>query len=163
MKTYLNLSKWLLIIAVISLSACSKSATVTPAASYISMKINGVEWKTNTAAIGGISQGNFLASGAYEINGQKEIISIVLLNVAEGTTYKFEDTVDRAIQFTKQTTKISYSLAKDTKKSLGVFKITATKTAATLIYANATFSGTAVGTDGSTIVITEGIVVNSQI
>jgi hypothetical protein len=145
--------------------SCSKFSEVTPATgtSYISMKINGVEWKSSIGA-GAITAGNFSGTGALDVTGGKEALSMVLANCSNiGTVYKFEDTSERLFQFTKQVAKVSYFITKDTKGSAGTFSITKTKVVGTVTYANATFSGTAVGTDGSKIVITEGVVVNAQV
>jgi hypothetical protein len=161
MKTYLF---YLLILCTIL--SCSKSSDVTPATgttSYISMKINGVEWKSSIGA-GAITAGSFSGTGALDVTGGKEALSMILANCSTiGTVYKFEDTNERLFQFTKQVSKVSYLIGKDTKGSLGIFSITKTKVVGTVTYANATFSGTAIGTDGSKIVITEGVVVNAQV
>ena len=148
-----------------SILSCSKSNDPIPATgtSYVSMKINGVEWKSSVGA-GAISSGSFSATGALEVTGGKEILAMTLLNCTNvGTVYKFEETNDRIFQFTKQVSKLSYFIGKDSKGSSGVFTITKTKVANTLTYANATFSGTANGSDGSKLVITEGKVVNVQV
>jgi hypothetical protein len=160
MKTYLF---YLLLFC--SILSCSKSSDVTPATgtSYISMKINGVEWKSSIGA-GAITAGNFSGTGALDVTGGKEALSMILANCSTiGTVYKFEDTNERLFQFTKQVAKVSYFIGKDSKGTSGIFTITKTKVVGTLTYANATFSGTAVGTDGSKIVITEGKVVNAQV
>ncbi|MDZ7900006.1 MAG: hypothetical protein U5N85_18515 [Arcicella sp.] len=148
-----------------SILSCSKSSDVAPATgtSYVSMKINGVEWKSSVGA-GAVSADGFSATGALEVTGGKDILAMTLINSKNiGTAYKFEDTNDRLFQFTRQSPKMTYFIAKDSKGSSGVLTITKTKVAGTLTYANATFSGTAVGSDGSKIVITEGIVVNGQV
>jgi hypothetical protein len=148
-----------------SIFSCSKSTDVTPAAgtSYVSMKINGVEWKSSAGA-GAISSGSFSGTGALEVTGGKDVIAILLGNSTNiGTAYKFEETNDRLLQFTRSSAKLSYFIGKDQKGSSGIITITKTKVANTLTYANATFSGTAVGTDGSKLVITEGKVVNAQV
>ncbi len=160
MKTYLF--SLLLFCGILS---CSKSSDVTPATgtSYISMKINGVEWKSSVGA-GAITSGSFSGTGALEVTGGKDVIAMTLINSANvGTAYKFEETNDRLFQFTRQVAKVSYFIGKDQKGSSGIVTITKTKLANTLTYANATFSGTAVGSDGSKIVITEGKVVNAQV
>jgi hypothetical protein len=147
------------------LLGCSKSSDVTPATatSYVSMKINGVEWKSSIGA-GAITAGNFSATGALDVTGGKEALSMALVNCAAvGTAYKFEETNDRLFQFTKQASKVSYFITKDSKGSSGTLTITKTKAVSSLTYANATFSGTAVGSDGSKIVITEGLIVNAQV
>ena len=127
------------------------------------MKINGVEWKSSVGA-GAVSADGFSATGALEVTGGKEILAMTLYNsTIIGTAYKFEATNDRLFQFTRQASKVNYFIGKDTKGSSGVLTITKTKVGGTLTYANATFSGTAVGSDGSKIVITEGIVVNAQV
>jgi hypothetical protein len=148
-----------------SILSCSKSSDPTPAAgtSYVSMKINGVEWKSSIGA-GAITAGNFSGTGALDVTGGKEALSMILANCSNiGTVYKFEETTDRLFQFTKQVAKVSYFIGKDSKGSSGTFSITKTKVVGTITYANATFSGTAIGTDGSKIVITEGVVVNAQV
>jgi hypothetical protein len=145
--------------------SCSKSTDPTPAAgtSYVSMKINGVEWKSSVGA-GAISSGGFSGTGALEVTGGKDVIAIILGNSSNiGTAYKFEETNDRLFQFTRQASKVSYFIGKDSKGSSGTLTITKTKVVGTLTYANATFSGTANGSDGSKIVITEGVVVNAQV
>ena len=160
MKTYLF---YLLLFC--SILSCSKNSDPAPAAgaSYVSMKINGVEWKSSVGA-GAVSVDGFSATGALEATGGKDIIAMTLVNSTNvGTAYKFEDTNNRLFQFTRQSSKISYFIGKDVKGSSGVLTITKTKVAGTLNYANATFSGTAVGSDGSKIVITEGVIVNSQV
>ena len=148
-----------------SILSCSKTSDPAPAtgASYVSMKINGVEWKSSVGA-GAVSVDGFSATGALEATGGKDILAMILASSTNvGTAYKFEETNNRLFQFTRQATKVSYFIGKDTKGSSGVLTIIKTKVAGTLNYANATFSGTAVGTDGSKIVITEGVVVNSQV
>ena len=145
--------------------SCSKNSDPAPAtgASYVSMKINGVEWKSSVGA-GAVSVDGFSATGALEATGGKDILAMVLASSTNvGTAYKFEETNGRLFQFTRQATKVNYFIGKDTKGSSGVLTITKTKTVATVNYANATFSGTAIGSDGSKIVITEGIIVNGQI
>ena len=147
-----------------SILSCSKSSDPAPAAgaSYVSMKINGVEWKSSVGA-GAVSADGFSATGALEVTGGKDVLAMTLVNCIDiGTVYKIEATNDRLFQFAKQSPKVSYFIGKDTKGSSGVVTITKTKVLGTLTYANATFSGTAVGSDGSKIVITEGIIVNSQ-
>jgi hypothetical protein len=127
------------------------------------MKINGVEWKSSIGA-GAITAGNFSGTGALDVTGGKEALSMILANCSTiGTVYKFEDTNERLFQFTKQVAKVSYFIGKDSKGTSGIFTITKTKVVGTLTYANATFSGTALGSDGSKIVITEGKVVNAQV
>lgn len=148
-----------------SILSCSKSSDPSPAASasYVSMKINGVEWKSSVGA-GAVSADGFSATGALEVTGGKDILAMILGNsTVIGTAYKFEATNDRLFQFTKQTLKVNYFIGKDTKGSSGVLTITKTKTVGPITYANATFSGTAIGSDGSKIVITEGVVVNGQV
>lgn len=154
---------YLLIIC--SILSCSKSSDVTPAAgtSYVSMKINGVEWKSSVGA-GAISSGGFSGTGALEVTGGKDIIAIILGNSSNvGTVYKFEENNERLFQFTRQSSKVSYFIGKDSKGSSGTLTITKTKVIGTLTYANATFAGTANGSDGSKIVITEGKIVNAQV
>ena len=160
MKTYLS---YLLLFCIIL--SCSKTSDPAPAtgASYVSMKINGVEWKSSVGA-GAVSADGFSATGALEVTGGKDIIAMTLNNSTNvGTAYKFEDTNNRLFQFTRQSSKISYFIGRDVKGSSGVLTITKTKAGTPITYANATFSGTAVGSDGSKIVITEGVVVNSQV
>jgi hypothetical protein len=147
------------------LLGCSKSSDVTPAttASYVSMKINGVLWKSSIGA-GAITAGNFSGTGALDGTSGKEALSMVLANCATvGIAYKFEENNDRIFQFTRQSSKISYFITKDTKGSSGTLTITKTKVVNSLTYANATFSGIAIGSDGSKIVITEGQIVNAQV
>ena len=160
MKTYL-----FYFLLFCSIFSCSKNTDSAPAAglSYVSMKINGVEWKSSVGA-GAVSVDGFSATGALEVTGGKDIIAMTLNNSTNvGTAYKFEDTNNRLFQFTRQASKISYFMGKDVKGSSGVLTITKTKAGTPITYANATFSGTAVGSDGSKIVITEGVVVNSQV
>ena len=160
MKTYLF---YLLLFC--SILSCSKSSDPAPAAtaSYVSMKINGVEWKSSVGA-GAVSADGFSATGALEATGGKDILAIVLASSTNvGTAYKFEETNGRLFQFTRSASKVSYFIGKDTKGSSGVLTITKTKVVGTLNYANATFSGTAVGSDGSKIVVTDGIIVNGQV
>jgi hypothetical protein len=160
MKTY-----FFSLILFCSILSCSKSTDVTPATgtSYVSMKINGVEWKSSIGA-GAITAGNFSGSGALDVTGGKEALSMILANCSTiGTGYKFEETTDRLFQFTKQVAKVSYFIGKDSKGSSGVFTITKTKVVGTITYANASFSGTAVGTDGSKLTITEGKIVNAGV
>jgi hypothetical protein len=145
--------------------SCSKSSDVTPAAgtSYVSMKINGVEWKSSAGA-GAIAAGGFSGTGALDVTGGKDVLAMTLYNCSNvGTVYKFEETNDRLLQFTRSAAKLSYFIGKDQKGSSGVFTITKTKVVGTLTYANASFTGTAVGTDGSKLVITEGKVINAQV
>ncbi len=154
---------YLLIIC--SILSCSKSSDPTPATgtSYVSMKINGVEWKSSVGA-GAITSGSFSGTGALEVTGGKDVLAMTLINSANvGTTYKFEETNERLFQFTRSVAKVSYFIGKDSKGSSGTLTITKTKVVGTITYANATFSGTAVGSDGSKIVITEGKVVNAQV
>lgn len=169
MKKYLGIKKQIKVSLLVFLyiaSACSKSSDVTPetGTSYVSMKVNGVVWKSSLGA-GAISQGSFSLTGALETtNGQKEIIAMTLVNSAAiGVVYKLEENNERLFQFTKQREKVSYFIGKDTKKSSGTLTITKTKAVGSLTYANATFAGTAIGSDGSTIIITEGVVINSQV
>ena len=160
MKTYL-----FCLLLFCSILSCSKTSDPAPAmgASYVSMKINGVEWKSSVGA-GAVSVDGFSATGALEVTGGKDIIAMTLNNSTNvGTAYKFEETNSRLFQFTRQSSKISYFMGKDVKGSSGVLTITKTKVGTPITYANATFSGTAVGSDGSKIVITEGVVVNSQV
>jgi hypothetical protein len=161
MKTYL-----FSLLILCSILSCSKSSDATPAVtvSYISMKINGVEWKSSTG-LGGISSGNFSATGSLDVTGGKDVLVFAMVNCASvGTVYKLEETNDRLFQFTRSASKISYFIGKDTKGSSGTLTITKTKAGTgVLTYANATFSGTANGTDGSKITITEGKIVNSQV
>jgi hypothetical protein len=148
-----------------SILSCSKSSDPTPATgtSYVSMKINGVEWKSSIGA-GAITAGNFSGTGALDVTGGKEALSMILANCSTiGTGYKFEETTDRLFQFTKQVAKVSYFIGKDSKSSSGVFTITKIKVVGTITYANASFSGTAVGTDGSKLTITEGKIVNAGV
>jgi hypothetical protein len=148
-----------------SILSCSKSSDVTPATgtSYVSMKINGLEWKSSVGA-GAISTGSFSGTGALEVTGGKDVIAIILGNSSNiGTAYKFEETNERLFQFTRQASKVSYFIGKDSKGSSGTLTITKTKVVGTITYANATFSGIANGTDGSKITITEGVVVNAQV
>lgn len=127
------------------------------------MKINGVEWKSSVGA-GAISSGSFSATGALEVTGGKDALSFAMINcTAVGTVYKLEETNDRLFQFTRSAAKVSYFIGKDSKGSSGILTITKTKVANTLTYANATFSGTANGSDGSKLVITEGKIVNAQV
>jgi hypothetical protein len=160
MKTYL-----FSLLIFCSILSCSKSSDPTPTTgtSYISMKINGVEWKSSAGA-GAISAGGFSGTGALDVTGGKDVLAMTLYNCSNiGTVYKFEDTNDRLFQFTRSASKVSYFIGKDSKGSSGVFTITKTKVGTSLTYANATFSGTALGSDGSKIVITEGVVVNAQV
>jgi hypothetical protein len=160
MKTY-----FLSLFLFCSILSCSKSTDPTPAtgASYVSMKINGVEWKSSVGA-GAISSGSFSGTGALDVTGGKDVIAIILGNSSNvGTAYKFEETNERLFQFSRSAAKVSYFIGKDSKGSSGVVTITKTKLVGTITYANATFSGTAVGSDGSKLVITEGVIVNSQV
>lgn len=160
MKTY-----FLSLLLFCGILSCSKSSDPTPAAgtSYVSMKINGVEWKSSVGA-GAISSGSFSATGALEVTGGKEALSFAMINCnAIGTAYKLEETNDRIFQFIRSAAKVNYFIGKDSKGSSGVLTITKTKTIGTLTYANATFSGTANGSDGSKLVITEGKIVNAQV
>ena len=147
-----------------SILSCSKSSDPTPATtSYVSMKINGVEWKSSVGA-GAISSGSFSGTGALDVTGGKDVFAIILGNSANiGTAYKFEENNERLFQFTRSALKVNYYIGKDQKGSSGVVMITKTKVVGTITYANATFSGTAIGTDGSKLVITEGVIVNGQV
>ncbi len=147
-----------------SILSCSKSSDPTPAGtSYVSMKINGVEWKSSIGA-GAISSGSFSGTGALEVTGGKEIVAMTLINCTNvASVYKFEETNDRIFQFTRQASKVNYFIGKDSKGSSGIFTITKTKVLGTLTAANATFSGTANGSDGSKLVITEGKIVNAGV
>lgn len=160
------MKKYIILFAIFcGVLGCSKSSEVTPASttSYVSMKINGVLWKSDIGA-GAISAGNFSGTGALEATGGKEALSMALINCATvGTVYKFEDANDRIFQFIKQASKVNYFIGKEMKGSSGTLTITKTKAVNTLTYANAIFSGTAVGSDGSKIVITEGVIVNAQV
>jgi hypothetical protein len=155
---------FLSVVMLCSILSCSKSSDPAPTGtSFISMKINGVEWKSSIGA-GAITAGNFSGTGALDVTGGKEALSMILANCSNiGTAYKFEETTDRLFQFTKQVAKVSYFIGKDQKGSSGVFTISKTKVVGTITYANATFSGTAIGTDGSKIVITDGVVMNAQV
>lgn len=147
-----------------SLFGCSKSTDVTPETEtgYVSMKINGILWKSSIGA-GAITAGDFSGTGALDGTTGKEVLAIVMANCSTvGTIYKFEDASNRIFQFSRQGLKVNYFITKDTKGSSGIFTITKTKVLGTLTYANATFSGTAVGSDGTKIVITEGQIVNAQ-
>jgi hypothetical protein len=160
MKAYLF---YLLIFC--SILSCSKSSDVTPATgtSYVSMKINGVEWKSSVGA-GAITSGSFSGTGALEVTGGKDILAMTLINSATvGTTYKFEETNDRLLQFSRSASKVNYFIGKDSKGSSGTLTITKIKVVGTLTAANATFSGTANGSDGSKITITEGKIVNAGV
>jgi hypothetical protein len=160
MKTYL-----FSLLILCSIFSCSKSTDVTPATgtSYVSMKINGVEWKSSAGA-GAIAAGGFSGTGALDVTGGKDVLAMTLYNCSNiGTVYKFEETNDRLLQFTRSAAKLSYFIGKDQKGTSGTFTITKTKVVGTITYANATFAGTAVGTDGSKLVITEGVVVNAQV
>ncbi len=147
-----------------SILSCSKSSDPSPTGTgYVSMKINGVEWKSSAGA-GALSSGGFSGTGALEVTGGKDVIAIILGNSNNvGTVYKFEDNNERLFQFSRSAPKLSYFIGKDTKGSSGTLTITKTKVVGTITYANATFAGTAVGTDGSKIVITEGKVVNAEV
>ena len=73
-----------------SILSCSKSSDPSPAtsASYVSMKINGVEWKSSVGA-GAVSADGFSATGALEVTGGKEILAMTLYNsTIIGTAYK---------------------------------------------------------------------------
>ena len=145
--------------------SCSKSSDPTPTtgASYVSMKINGLEWKSSVGA-GAITLGSFSGSGALDVTGGKDALSMVLADCSTiGTVYKFEEASNRLFQFTRSAAKLSYFIGKDSKGSSGIFTITKTKVVGTLMYANATFSGTAIGSDGSKLIITEGTIVNAQV
>ena len=159
MKTYLFALSILF-----SILSCSKSNDPAPAGtSYVSMKINGVEWKSSIGA-GAITSGSFSGTGALEVTGGKDVLAMTLINAANvGTTYKFEETNDRLLQFSRSASKVSYFIGKDSKGSSGIFTITKTKVTGTLTYANATFSGIANGSDGSKITITEGKIVNAGV
>ncbi len=160
MKTY-----FFSLILFCSILSCSKSSDPAPVigSSYISMKINGVEWKSSVGA-GAVSGDGFSATGALEVVGGKDILAMTLVNcTAISTAYKIETANDRLFQFTRHATKVSYFIGKDTKGSLGVVTITKTKVGTPITHANAIFSGTAVGSDGSKIVITDGVIVNSQV
>jgi hypothetical protein len=159
MKTY-----FISLLILCSILSCSKSSDPTPTGtSYVSMKINSVEWKSSIGA-GAITSGSFSGTGALEVTGGKDILAMTLINSANvGTTYKFEETKDRLLQFTRSADKVTYFIGKDQKGSSGIFTITKTKTLGTLTAANASFSGTAVGTDGSKLVITEGKIVNAGV
>jgi hypothetical protein len=159
MKTYLF--SLLILCGILS---CSKSSDPSPTGtSYVSMKINGVEWKSSVGA-GAISSGGFSGTGALEVTGGKDVIAIILGNSSNiGTVYKFEETNERLFQFTRQASKVSYFIGKDSKGSSGTLTITKTKVFGTLTAANATFSGTANGSDGSKITITEGKIVNAGV
>jgi hypothetical protein len=99
-----------------------------------------------------------------EVTGGKDVIAIILGNSSNiGTVYKFEETNERLFQFTRQASKVSYFIGKDSKGSSGTLTITKTKVFGTLTAANATFSGTANGSDGSKLVITEGKIVNAGV
>jgi hypothetical protein len=127
------------------------------------MKINGVEWKSSVGA-GAISSGSFSATGALDVTGGKDAVVLTMINsINVGTPYKLEENNERFFQFVRSALKVSYLIGKDQKGSSGIVTITKTKVVNTLTYANASFSGTAVGTDGSKIVITEGKVVNAQV
>ena len=160
MKTY-----FLYLLILCSILSCSKSSDVTPATgtSYVSMKINGVEWKSSIGA-GAITSGSFSSTGALEVTGGKDVLAMTLINVANvGTTYKFEETNDRLLQFSRSASKVNYFIGKDSKGSSGILTITKTKVLGTLTAANATFSGIANGSDGSKITITEGKIVNAGV
>ncbi len=159
MKSFL-----LSLIVLCSILSCSKSSDPSPTGtSYVSMKINGVEWKSSVGA-GAISSGGFSGTGALEVTGGKDVIAIILGNSSNiGTVYKFEETNERLFQFSRSASKVNYFIGKDQKGTSGTLTITKTKVVGTITYANATFSGTAIGTDGSKIVITEGMIINSQI
>lgn len=161
MKTYL-----FSLIILCSILSCSKSSDVTPVTattSYVSMKINGVEWKSSVGA-GAISSGSFSATGALEVTGGKDAVVLTMINsINIGTAYKLEENNERFFQFTRSAAKVSYFIGKDQKGSSGIVTITKTKLANTLTYANATFSGIAVGSDGSKLIITEGAIVNAQV
>ena len=109
-------------------------------------------------------QAIFRELGHWRLQVEKEALSMALINCATvGTVYKFEDANDRIFQFIKQASKVNYFIGKEMKGSSGTLTITKTKAVNTLTYANAIFSGTAVGSDGSKIVITEGVIVNAQV
>ena len=104
MKTY-----FLYLLILCSILSCSKSSDVTPATgtSYVSMKINGVEWKSSIGA-GAITSGSFSGTGALEVTGGKDVLAMTLINAANvGTTYKFEETNDRLLQFSRSASKVS--------------------------------------------------------
>ena len=127
------------------------------------MKINGVEWKSSIGA-GAITSGSFSGTGALEVTGGKDVLAMTLINAANvGTTYKFEETNDRLLQFSRSASKVNYFIGKDSKGSSGIFTVTKTKVLGNLTAANATFSGVANGSDGSKITITEGKIVNAGV
>ena len=122
-----------------------------------------MEWKSSVGA-GAITSGSFSGTGALEVTGGKDVLAMTLINSANvGTTYKFEETNDRLLQFSRSATKINYFIGKDSKGSSGIMTITKSKVVGTLTYANATFSGVANGSDGSKITITEGKIVNAGV
>ena len=157
-------NSFFILVILSSILSCSKSSDPAPAGiSYVSMKINGVEWKSSVGA-GAITSGSFSGTGALEVTGGKDILAMTLINAANvGTVYKFEETNDRLLQFSRSAAKINYFIGKDSKGSSGIFTITKTKVLGTLTAANATFSGVANGSDGSKITITEGKIVNAGV
>jgi hypothetical protein len=166
MKANLKYHFLLLSISAFFIFSCSKTEDVAPTTttttSYISMKINGVEWKSSAGA-GAISAGNYAISGTLDVSGVKDILVVQLPNAATiGVAYKLE-TFDIALAFSRKNGAVGYNIGKDVKGSSGVLTITKSKVVGSLTYANATFSGTAIGTDKTTLVITEGVVNNAQV
>ncbi|MEY4540014.1 MAG: hypothetical protein RLZZ306_1771, partial [Bacteroidota bacterium] len=116
-----------------SILSCSKSNDPTPAtgASYVSMKINGIEWKSSVGA-GAISSGSFSATGALEVTGGKDVVALTMINsINIGTAYKLEENNERFFQFLRSASKLNYYIGKDQKGSSGIVTITKTKIANT--------------------------------
>jgi hypothetical protein len=167
MKTTIQtLSKGILLfVLAMSVFSCSRSSDATPAAtvSYVSMKINGVLWKSSIG-LGGISSGNYSATGTLDVSGVKDVLVIGLPGAATTGTYNMLNFSNIPFGFSKGNGSFAYNIGKDYKGSSGTLTITQLgTTVGAITYANATFSGTAIGSDKAVYTITEGVIVNAQV
>jgi hypothetical protein len=147
--------------------SCSKDDTSSPStpsntgSSYISMKINGVQWKSEVGIIAaGISAGNFVASASKKVGDKTQALSMAIESVSTSGPNAYNSNTKGGFLFLDGVNNVSFSLGNGSTGT-GTLQITKTKTVVGITQASATFSGTTKDTKGNAISITEGVVHNS--
>jgi hypothetical protein len=152
------------------LISCSKDENITTnntpspsSKSYISMKINGVEWKTDASTIAaGISDANFVATGSKTVGTKTQAISMAIEKVNTTGNNIYDKNTKGALLFIDNVNGISWGLGSGSNGN-GTLKITKTKVIGSITQASATFSGSTKDGNGTTITITDGIVYNALV
>ena len=130
--------------------------------SFISMKINGVEWKADVNFYSSAIGGAFLAGVKKDNADKTSVIAIVIPDFNTNSKNEFTKTGKGVLTFGDQIAGSFWS-AGNNSSGTGSITVTKSKTAGGSLQVSATFEINTKDANGQFITVTDGVIYNAQV